>query len=60
MVLGPPSSGKTSVVKNLVNMALGSGIGWTPAIVGLDPASVSSRPYPVKPQAQIYPFSLQI
>ena len=41
MVLGPPSSGKTSVVKSLANMALGSGLGWTPGIIGLDPASVS-------------------
>lgn len=41
MVLGPPSSGKTAVVKNLVNMALGSGMGWNMGVVGLDPASVS-------------------
>lgn len=43
MVLGPPSSGKTTVVKNLVNMALSSGLGWTPGVIGLDPSSVSSR-----------------
>lgn len=41
MVLGPPSSGKTSIVKGLVNLATGSGMGWTPAVVGLDPSSVS-------------------
>lgn len=41
MVLGPPSSGKTSVVKNLVNMAVGSGMGWNVGVAGLDPASVS-------------------
>ena len=40
MVLGPPSSGKTTVVKNLVNMALGSGVDWSIGVVGLDPASV--------------------
>jgi polyribonucleotide 5'-hydroxyl-kinase len=41
MVLGPPGSGKTTVVKNLVNMALGSGMGWNVGVIGLDPASVS-------------------
>jgi polyribonucleotide 5'-hydroxyl-kinase len=41
MVVGPSSSGKTSTVKALTNMALGTGMGWTPCIVGLDPASVS-------------------
>jgi polyribonucleotide 5'-hydroxyl-kinase len=41
MVVGPPSSGKSSVVKALTNMALGTGMGWTPTIVGLDPSSVS-------------------
>lgn len=40
MVLGPPSSGKTTVVKNLVNMALGSGVGWNVGVAGLDPSSV--------------------
>jgi len=40
MVVGPPSSGKTTVVKNLVNMALGSGMGWSVGVVGLDPSSV--------------------
>ncbi|WVR07435.1 hypothetical protein IAU60_004476 [Kwoniella sp. DSM 27419] len=42
MIVGPPSSGKTTVVKNLVNMALGTGMGWTPTVVGLDPASPSN------------------
>lgn len=42
MVLGPPSSGKTTVVKNLVNMALSSGMGWSVGVAGLDPASVSA------------------
>ena len=46
MVLGPSSSGKTTVVKSLVNMALGSGMGWSVGLVGLDPASVSR---PLKP-----------
>jgi len=41
MVVGPPCSGKTSVVKALTNMALGTGMGWTPTVVGLDPSSVS-------------------
>lgn len=40
MVVGPASSGKTSTVKALTNMALGTGMGWTPVVVGLDPASV--------------------
>ncbi|WVQ81929.1 hypothetical protein IAT38_004056 [Cryptococcus sp. DSM 104549] len=39
MVVGQPSSGKSTVVKNLANLALGSGMGWTPGIAGLDPAS---------------------
>jgi polyribonucleotide 5'-hydroxyl-kinase len=43
MVLGPPSSGKTAVVKNLVNMALGSGMGWNMGVIGLDPSSVGWR-----------------
>jgi len=42
MVVGPPSSGKSSVVKALTNMALGTGMGWTPIVVGLDPSSVCS------------------
>ena len=40
MILGPSSSGKTTVVKNLVNMALSSGMGWTPGVISLDPSSV--------------------
>ncbi|WWD18985.1 hypothetical protein CI109_103442 [Kwoniella shandongensis] len=42
MILGPPSSGKSTVVKNLVNLALGSGMGWTPGVIGLDPSSPSN------------------
>ncbi|WVQ99907.1 hypothetical protein IAU59_007050 [Kwoniella sp. CBS 9459] len=42
MIVGPPSSGKTTVVKNLVNLALGTGMGWTPGVVGLDPSSPSN------------------
>jgi len=41
LVIGPPSSGKTTVVKNLVNMALSSGMGWQVGVVGLDPGCVS-------------------
>ena len=40
MVMGPACSGKSTVVKSLVNMALGSGMGWSPGVVGLDPANV--------------------
>ena len=40
MVLGPPSSGKSTLVKSLVNMASGSGMGWSVGVAGLDPASV--------------------
>jgi hypothetical protein len=43
MVLGQPSSGKTTVVKNLVNMALSSGMGWNVGVASLDPSSVSLR-----------------
>ncbi|BEI81932.1 hypothetical protein CcaverHIS002_0210920 [Cutaneotrichosporon cavernicola] len=39
MVLGPPSSGKTTVAKCLVNMALGTGLGWNVSVAGLDPNS---------------------
>ncbi|OCF37831.1 mRNA cleavage and polyadenylation factor Clp1 [Kwoniella heveanensis BCC8398] len=42
MIVGPPSSGKTTVVKNLVNLALSTGMGWTPGVVGLDPSSPSN------------------
>ena len=41
MVVGPLSSGKTTVLKNLVNLALGTGMGWEVAIASLDPSSVS-------------------
>lgn len=40
MVLGPPSSGKSTLVKSLVNMASGSGMGWSVGVAGLDPSSV--------------------
>ncbi|EAL20505.1 hypothetical protein CNBE4250 [Cryptococcus deneoformans B-3501A] len=39
MIMGPQSSGKTTVMKNLVNLALGTGMGWTPGAIGLDPSS---------------------
>ncbi|EIW67326.1 hypothetical protein M231_02531 [Tremella mesenterica] len=39
MLVGPTSSGKTTVAKNLVNLALSAGMGWTPCVVGLDPSS---------------------
>ncbi|WWD02415.1 hypothetical protein V865_000454 [Kwoniella europaea PYCC6329] len=42
MIMGPPSSGKTTVVKNLVNLALSSGMGWTVGVGGLDPSSPSN------------------
>ncbi|WWC71655.1 uncharacterized protein I206_105613 [Kwoniella pini CBS 10737] len=42
MVMGPPSSGKTTIVKNLVNLALSSGMGWTVGVGGLDPSSPSN------------------
>lgn len=41
MVLGPANAGKSTMIKNLVNLALGSGMGWAPAVVGLDPSNVS-------------------
>jgi polyribonucleotide 5'-hydroxyl-kinase len=41
MVLGPGNAGKSTMVKNLVNLALGSGMGWAPAVVSLDPSNVS-------------------
>lgn len=40
MVLGPANAGKSTMIKNLVNLALGSGMGWAPAVVGLDPSNV--------------------
>ncbi|KAJ9103683.1 hypothetical protein QFC20_004686 [Naganishia adeliensis] len=39
MVLGPGNAGKSTMVKNLVNLALGSGMGWAPAVVSLDPSN---------------------
>ncbi|KAJ9125374.1 hypothetical protein QFC22_000334 [Naganishia vaughanmartiniae] len=39
MVLGPANAGKSTVLKNLVNLALGSGMGWAPAVVSLDPSN---------------------
>lgn len=45
MVLGPPSSGKSTVVKSLVNMASSSGLGWSVGVASLDPASVSVKKY---------------
>lgn len=44
MVLGPGNAGKSTMVKNLVNLALGSGMGWAPAVVSLDPSNVSPLP----------------
>ena len=40
LVIGPPSSGKTTTVKSLVNMASASGMGWSVGVAGVDPASV--------------------
>ncbi|WWC90798.1 uncharacterized protein L201_005735 [Kwoniella dendrophila CBS 6074] len=42
MVMGPPSSGKTTVVKNLVNLALSTGMRWNIGVGGLDPSSPSN------------------
>ncbi|KAJ9109036.1 hypothetical protein QFC21_000362 [Naganishia friedmannii] len=39
MVLGPANAGKSTMLKNLVNLALGSGMGWAPAVVSLDPSN---------------------
>jgi polyribonucleotide 5'-hydroxyl-kinase len=50
MVLGPPSSGKTTVAKSLVNMALGTGLGWNVAVAGIDPSSVSTPPWCTPPK----------
>jgi hypothetical protein len=41
MVLGPANAGKSTMIKNLVNLALGSGMGWAPVVVSLDPSNVS-------------------
>ena len=43
MVLGPANSGKSTMVKGLLNLAVGSGMGWSPGVVGLDPGTVSAR-----------------
>ncbi|KAJ9093607.1 hypothetical protein QFC19_008274 [Naganishia cerealis] len=40
MVLGPANAGKSTMIKNLVNLALGSGMGWAPAVVSLDPSNI--------------------
>ncbi|KAK4688997.1 polyribonucleotide 5'-hydroxyl-kinase, partial [Tremellales sp. Uapishka_1] len=42
MVVGPSSSGKSTIVKNLVNLALGSGMNWRVGVAGLDPTSPSN------------------
>jgi polyribonucleotide 5'-hydroxyl-kinase len=44
MVLGPANAGKSTMIKNLVNLALGSGMGWAPVVVSLDPSNVSYFP----------------
>ena len=41
MVIGPSNSGKSTVVKSLLNLALSGGMGWSVGVVGLDPANVS-------------------
>lgn len=41
MVLGPANSGKSTMVKGLLNLAVGSGMGWSPGVIGLDPGTVS-------------------
>lgn len=43
MVLGPANAGKSTMIKNLVNLALGSGMGWAPVVVSLDPSNVSPK-----------------
>ena len=40
LVLGPESSGKTSVCKILTNYAVRAGQGWTPIYVNTDPSEV--------------------
>jgi polyribonucleotide 5'-hydroxyl-kinase len=41
MVLGPANSGKSTMIKGLLNLAVGSGMGWSPGVIGLDPGTVS-------------------
>jgi len=41
MVIGPANSGKSTMVKGLLNLAVGSGMGWSPGVVGLDSGTVS-------------------
>jgi hypothetical protein len=40
LVLGPESSGKTTVCKILTNYAVRAGQGWTPMYVNTDPSEV--------------------
>lgn len=42
MVLGPEGSGKTSVVRTLVNWTVRAGRNWEPVLVQLDPSEVKS------------------
>ncbi|KAG7530491.1 hypothetical protein FFLO_04981 [Filobasidium floriforme] len=39
MVLGPANSGKSTMIKGLLNLAVGSGMGWSPGVIGLDPGT---------------------
>lgn len=43
MVLGPANSGKSTMIKGLLNLAVGSGMGWSPGVIGLDPGTASIR-----------------
>jgi ATPase subunit of ABC transporter with duplicated ATPase domains len=45
MVIGPANSGKSTMVKGLLNLAVGSGMGWSPGVVGLDSGTVSASTY---------------
>ena len=42
MVIGPANSGKSTMVKGLLNLAIGSGMGWSPGVVGLDSGTVGA------------------
>jgi polyribonucleotide 5'-hydroxyl-kinase len=42
MVIGPANSGKSTMVKGLLNLATGSGMGWSPGVVGLDQGTVGN------------------